>query len=214
MLPNGNSICLCIPWLAWCWQEVRIYCNVCFLNLHQQASCTATDGRGLSFQQGYADRLLWSVGAAPSITRLFHGRSHCLGLDIWTSTLRHLLRPWKTSQSNPPTASEYEMRRVLWRALPIIPQCREELAPSCRGWCRLKRDRWEWGRERKQGRGNSKSGGEMAEVFMSVGLRVFLACLCIIEVVVCGTAPHKTVIILPFMMLFWHSHSSAAGLAQ
>lgn len=166
-------MCLCVPWLAGCWQEVRIYCSVCFLNLRQQASCTATDGRGKCFQRYNADRLLWSVGPAPSITRLFHGRSRCLGLDIWASTLRHLLRRWKTSQSCPPAVSEYEVKRVLGRALPIIPLFREELAPSCRGWCRLQRDHWEWGRERKQKRTNSKSWGEMSEVFMSAGLREY-----------------------------------------
>lgn len=71
-----------------------------------------------------------------------------LGLDIWTSTLRHLLRCWKTSPSRPPAASE----RVLRKALPIIPLCREELAPSCRGCCRLQRDHWERGREKENKR--------------------------------------------------------------
>lgn len=135
-------MCLCVPWLAGRWQEVRIYCAVCFLNLHQQASCTATDGGWKCFsRQDYTDRLLWSVGPAPSITRLFHGRSSLPGgLDIWTLKLRHLLRCWKTSQSRPPpspAASEYEARHVLRRALPIIPLCEADLAPSCRGCCRL-----------------------------------------------------------------------------
>lgn len=38
----------------------------------------------------------------------------------------------------------------------------------------------------------------MSEVFVSRPRRVFLACLCIIEVVACGAAPHMTVIILSF----------------
>lgn len=39
----------------------------------------------------------------------------------------------------------------------------------------------------------------MTEVFMSAGLREYSQLvLCIIEVVVCGVAPHKTVIILSF----------------
>lgn len=118
-----------------------------------------------------ADRLPRSP--APTIAPLFMGGPRCLGLDIWTATLRHSLRCWKTSQSRPPAASEHEASRVLRKALPIIPLCREELAPSCRGWCRLQRDHWERGRERKQERGNSKCGGEMTEVFMSAGLREY-----------------------------------------
>ena len=55
------------------------------------------------------------------------GGLYCLGLDIWTSTLRHLLCCWKTSQGCPPPLLQ-SMKRgsCLGTARPII------LAPICR----------------------------------------------------------------------------------
>lgn len=134
--------------------RIRIYGCVCFLNLHQQALYTTTDGRGKSLQQiGYpgAHRPRSNRPVSP------HGRA--FAACVWTFE-RQLQDTccccWKTSLSCPPAASEYEASRMLRKALPIIPLCREELAPSCRGKETTERE------EKKENkRGNSKSGGEM-----------------------------------------------------
>lgn len=70
---------------------------------------------GKSFEQAGVCRRVPPKGRPCSkhYTSLMGGL-YCLGLDIWTSTLRHLLCCWKTSQGcPPPVASEYEARLVL-----------------------------------------------------------------------------------------------------
>lgn len=94
---NGNSMCQCVPWLAGCWQEVRIYCSVCFLNLHQQASCAATDGGGgESFKRAGLCRQVTLEHRPDSKCYVsFHGRSLLPGywhLNVNFKTLAVLLK--------------------------------------------------------------------------------------------------------------------------
>ena len=132
------------------------------------------DGRARVFsRQGYADRLLWSVRRGAKHYTSFHGRSLPPGFGHLKINFKTLAAVLKNKSEPPPAASEYEAGCMLGKTLPIIPLYREELAPSCRGCCRLQRDHWEKGRERKQEGRNSKSGGQMTEVFMSAGLREY-----------------------------------------
>lgn len=99
---------------------------------------------------------------------------------LWTS-----LRHWGLS----PAVSDYEVRHMFCKALPIIPHCAESIAPCCLPCSGL-----------KQRDGVRKT--RRRDVWGVSSDRVFLACLCIIEVAACGAEPQSAVIILPFLWCF------------
>lgn len=104
----------------------------------------------------------------------FHERSSLPVSWHVNASFRTLAVPLKNKLEWTPTALEYEASRAL-RRQPIIPLRREEMEASCKEYCRLWRDHCKRGARKKE-RGESKSRGEMTEVFVSGPYRVFLAC--------------------------------------